>query len=242
MINPSDIEKKTMTQEKRKMAKNDYIAYYFGRKLSYILTIPFLYFNISPNVISIISMVPILIGFFLFLIGHSSVMFFGGWVFLFLWNLIDGVDGNVARYKEQYSAMGSVYDAMSGYLAMVMTFFAAGLGAAHQSGVLIFWGFNAEFYIICGALSGILVIFPRLIMQKAIVTLGNSSGVSSVKDKATFGFFKVIALNLSSVTGGAQFLLLLAVLFNLLDIYTIFYLFFNMAIAVVSLISIFREE
>ncbi len=33
----------------------------------------------------------------------------------FLWNLLDGVDGNLARYKGISSPMGSVVDAMSGY-------------------------------------------------------------------------------------------------------------------------------
>jgi len=43
MITPKDIENKTMSPEKRKSAKNDYFAFYVGRPLSYILTIPFLY-------------------------------------------------------------------------------------------------------------------------------------------------------------------------------------------------------
>ena len=42
MITPKDIENKTMSPEKRKSAKNDYFAFYVGRPLSYILTIPFL--------------------------------------------------------------------------------------------------------------------------------------------------------------------------------------------------------
>ena len=47
MITPRDIENKTMSPQKRKLAKNDYFAFYIGRPLSYILTIPFLYTNIS---------------------------------------------------------------------------------------------------------------------------------------------------------------------------------------------------
>ena len=41
MITPKDLENKTMSPEKRKSAKNDYFAFYVGRPLSYILTIPF---------------------------------------------------------------------------------------------------------------------------------------------------------------------------------------------------------
>lgn len=49
MITPKDIENKTMSPEKRKSAKNDYFAFYVGRPLSYILTIPFLYTNVMFN-------------------------------------------------------------------------------------------------------------------------------------------------------------------------------------------------
>ena len=51
MITPKEIEQKTMSPEKRKSAKNDYFAFYVGRPLSYILTIPFLYTNITPNTV-----------------------------------------------------------------------------------------------------------------------------------------------------------------------------------------------
>ncbi|QYH55437.1 CDP-alcohol phosphatidyltransferase [Liquorilactobacillus nagelii DSM 13675] len=224
-----------MTHEKKRMAKNDYIAYYVGRKLSYILTVPFLYTKLTPNFISMLSMVPLIVGFYFFYVAKSSFLLIIGWLCLFLWNLIDGVDGNVARYRKQYSEIGSVFDATSGYLAMVVTFFAAGIAAAHVGGVLNFSFENNELYIIFGAISGIATIFPRLVMQKALATLKDDSSIDSVKDKGSFGPYKVIALNLSSVSGGAQFLLLLAILFRILNIYTIIYLLFNLIVAIVSL-------
>ena len=42
MITPKEIEEKTMTPAKRAMAHNDYFAFYIGRPISYLLTIPFL--------------------------------------------------------------------------------------------------------------------------------------------------------------------------------------------------------
>ena len=63
MITPKEIEQKTMSPEKRKSAKNDYFAFYVGRPLSYILTIPFLYTNITPNTVSLISIIPLIVGF-----------------------------------------------------------------------------------------------------------------------------------------------------------------------------------
>ena len=61
MITPKEIEQKTMNPEKRKSAKNDYFAFYIGRPLSYVLTIPFLYTQITPNAVSLLSIIPIIV-------------------------------------------------------------------------------------------------------------------------------------------------------------------------------------
>ena len=37
-----DLAEKTMTEEKRAQAKNDIFAFYIGRPISYVLTVPFL--------------------------------------------------------------------------------------------------------------------------------------------------------------------------------------------------------
>lgn len=243
MITPKEIADKTMSPAKRAMAHNDFFAFYVGRPISYILTIPFLYTNIMPNTISLLSMIPLVIGFIIFYLATSKNMLVIGWILFFLWNLLDGVDGNVARYRKQFSKMGSVYDAMSGYLAMVLTFFSVGIAAAHFNGsVDMLISVDKNIYIILGALSGVFVIFPRLVMHKAISTLMDESSVKNVKEKENFSPIKVFALNLSSVTGGAQVLMLIAIIFNLMDIYTICYFIFNLLIMIVSLYSVLRKK
>ena len=137
MITIKDIADKTMTPEKRESAKNDLIAFYVGRPLSYVFTIPFLYTNISPNAISILSIVPVIVGFVIACRTYSLAGSLLCWFMFFLWNMLDGVDGNVARYKKQFSKMGSVYDAMAGYLAAAFTFYSAGVLAAHRAGPLV---------------------------------------------------------------------------------------------------------
>ncbi len=98
-----DLADKTMTEEKRKQAKNDFFAYYVGRPLSYVLTVPFLKLKVKPNTISFLSIIPAIIGFFMIGFGYSSFVKIIGWCMFFLWNLLDGVDGNVARYTKQFS-------------------------------------------------------------------------------------------------------------------------------------------
>ena len=240
MITTKMIEEKTMNTEKRKSAKNDYFAFYIGRPLSYILTIPFLYTNISPNTVSVLSIVPLVIGFFLMYFAANKMMLIVGWGMFFLWNLLDGVDGNIARYKKSFSKMGSVYDAMSGYVAMILSFFSWGIAATHFSGFMDDFFINSDIYIIIGALSGIFAVFPRLIMHKALTTLGETNAMNSIKNKSEYGLVKVIALNLTSISGFVQVFMLLAIVLNLLDVFTIGYFVVNLLVMIVSLRNIFK--
>lgn len=243
MITPKEIANKTMNPEKRAIAKNDYFAFYIGRPISYIFTIPFLYTKLMPNTISLLSIIPLIIGFITFYLANSKGALILGWILFFLWNILDGVDGNVARYKKQFSKIGSVYDAMSGYVAMVLTFFSMGITAAHFGGVLEnFVNIDKNIYIILGSLSGVFVIFPRLVMHKAISTMMDVEAVKSVKDKENFSIIKIIALNLGSVTGGAQVLMIIAILFNIMDLYTIGYFIFNLLIMIVSIYSVLKNR
>lgn len=165
------------------------------------------------------------------------------WLMFFLWNLLDGVDGNIARYKKQFSKMGSVYDAMSGYIAMVLSFFGWGVAAAHNPGLFqSIVQLPLDFYIVLGALSGIFVIFPRFIMHKAITTLGDQGSMKSVKDKSEYGFVKLVALNLTSIAGFVQVLMLIAVIFDIMDLFTIGYFVLNFMVMVVSLKNIFNVK
>ena len=243
MITIKDIEEKSMTPEKRAMAKNDIFAFYIGRPLSYALSIPFMYTNISPNAISMISIVPAVFGFLAACYAQSKAGMIASWILFFMWNLLDGVDGNVARYRKQFSKMGSVYDAMAGYIASALMFYAAGIMAAHSNGPLVKGGLiSSEALVICGGLVAIVDMLPRLVMHKAVTTLMDKDAVKEVMDKADYGIVQTIALNLRSCAGGAQFLLLVAILFNILDLYTVCYLLFNTAVMVVSLHSVLKDK
>ena len=243
MITIKDIADKSMTPEKRAMAKNDLFAFYIGRPLSYVLTIPFLYTNIRPDTISMISIVPAIFGFLAACAARTKAGMTAAWIMFFLWNLLDGVDGNVARYKKQYSPLGSVYDAMAGYIASALMFFAAGIMAAHCEGPLVKNGLvTPEALIICGGLIAIVDLLPRLVMHKAVTTLMDKEAVKGVMDKADYGIVKTIALNLRSCAGGAQVLLLAAILLNITDLYTVCYLLFNTAVMVLSLKSVFKGK
>ncbi|MGT2726081.1 CDP-alcohol phosphatidyltransferase family protein [Streptococcus pneumoniae] len=229
-----DIERKTMSPAKKAMAKNDYFAFYVGRPLSYLLTVPFVKTNITPNQISYLSIIPLIVGFIIKIFTTDFVVLLLAWFLFFLWNLLDGVDGNLARYREQYSKDGSVVDAMAGYVAMVLTYFGAGIVAAHLT--------DSDIYIILGALSGISLIFPRLVMHKYINTVAQDESVSSIKDKSDFNTIKILALNMTSITGIPQVLLLLTILTNQWVLFTLVYFTINFLLMIFSLYSLFKKE
>ena len=101
MITAKDIEEKTMTPGKKMGAKYDLFAFYVGRPISYVLSVPFVNLHIRPNVISLLSFFPSLIGFALLGFGVSMHTRLVGALFFLLWNFMDGIDGNVARYYNE---------------------------------------------------------------------------------------------------------------------------------------------
>lgn len=236
MISVKSIEQKTMTEEKKREAKKDIFAFYVGRPLSYILTIPFLKTKMTPNQISILSIVPLIIGTALVTISSNQFVPLLSWFCFFLWNLLDGVDGNVARFKGITSPMGSVIDAMAGYAAMYLSFLTMGIIASDYSQTLFF---TQKAYLILGSLSGVFVLFPRLIMHKAINTVGNKNS-ERYKGRKNFGVIEMIALNVTSITGFAQLFMLIAILLKLSDLFTLVYFLINLLVMVISIKKIVK--
>ncbi len=239
MITYKDVENRVMPPEKRAESRHDFFSFYVGRKITYIMTIPFLYTNISPNMITGLSIIMLLIGFPVFCFAETKMTLLIGWLLFFLWSLLDGVDGNVARYKHQFSKIGDIYDTMGGYMAIALMYFAAGAAAAHGHAELM--GLSRESYIILGGLSSISGIFPRLMMHKVISSFMDNSIVKDIQDKAQYGIVKIAALNVTSISGGSMVFLLAAVLTERLDIYTLAYFGLNFLKMVISLRSIFNS-
>ena len=236
MVSIRDIETKTMNEEKRKEAKKDIFAFYVGRPLSYVLTIPFLKTNLTPNQISLLSIVPLFIGTFIFSVSSNLYLVVIGWVCFFLWNLLDGVDGNIARYKNISSPMGSVIDAMAGYAAMYLSYFGMGIVASRYTDTMLISPTN---YIILGALSGMFVLFPRLVMHKAINTVKDDKS-EHFKGRKNFGLKEMIALNVTSITGSAQLFMLIAILLKLSDLFTLGYFIINLVIMIITINKIIK--
>lgn len=227
--------KRTMTPEKRLMAKNDLFAYYIGRPLSYYLTIPFLKLRWSPLRVTILSIIVVVLSSILMMIP-SPLSLWIGFLGFFIWNLLDGVDGNIARLKKEQSDIGSVWDAMSGYIAMYLLFFTSGVIAYNLSDN------HSIIWILLGSFSGFFQILPRLVMHKYINTMSNDGSSTTIADKSNYGMAKIVALNLSSITGLPQPLLLISIIFNGVNYFVLIYFLINFLLMYGSMFKLFKGE
>lgn len=242
MITYKDVEDKAMPPEKRAEAKGDIFSYYVGRKLTYWMTIPLLYTNITPNTVTWISIYCLLASFGVLCFAETLPFIIIGWALFFLWSLLDGVDGNIARYKRQFSKLGDLYDTMGGYLSMALIYLGFGITAFRTGGIVEdYISIDAEWYIVFGALSSIFSIFPRLMMHKIISSYMSTDAVRSVKNKSEYGLVKRLALNVSSIAGGVMVISFVCILIGAMDVFTIAYFGLNTLKMVAALYSIFNN-
>ena len=90
-----------------------------------------------------------------------------------------------------------------------------------------------------GALSGAFVIFPRLVMHKAINTVQTQES-QQLKGRQNFGLAEIIALNLTSISGMPQVFMLIAILLGWNDFFTVGYFLLNGLVMILSLRKVLR--
>ena len=233
MVTPRDIEKRSMTPEKRKKAKHDYFAFYIGRPISYVLSIPFICLHVNPNVISLLSVVPAVVGFLLLGFGVTKNIKVIGTLLFVLWNFMDGVDGNTARYNNQTSKMGELWDAASGYIAKMLSYFAMGLcvmntDMPHHS-ILRYLGIPDYYYVALAGLTAMNMFLYRIVMYKKMILYNTTSGavIAYIKKSSVI---RIIVTNFSSTAGFMQVFMLVAVITGYVREFTVFYFILQFAI------------
>ena len=222
MISIKELHEKTLPDYKKKFVKMDYVSYYLWRPICDYATIVLLNTKITANFITILSFFSCIISlcFFIFVSNIYGALL--GYLFFWIWNICDGIDGNIARYTNTCSKSGDLWDAVAGYAAMFVMYFGAGIYASNELSIVQIPEISSEFYCIMGALSGMFTLFPRLITQKKESVYGKNS-TKFMKDRSTFGIVKIVATNLTSINGLSGLLLLISIIFGFTNLYTIFY-------------------
>lgn len=233
MITPRDIEKKTMSEKKRREAKNSIWGFYVGRPITYILTVPFLYTNISPNVVTWLSIICICVAYYILSIAQTTSMRLIGLLFVFLWSMGDGIDGNIARYKDIKSSKGDLLDTLGGYLAIVVVILGMGNMAYHDPNSFVLK--SPEVVIELAGISAVVALIPRILMHRKLALEKEVSETNKLRDKENYGLAKIVALNICDPAGFQEHIILIAILLHLETEFTIFYLLLNIAIMIYSI-------
>ncbi len=241
MVTVRELAQKTMTPEKKASAKNDLFAFYIGRPISYVLTLPFLALNIKPNTVSFISFFPSIAGFILLSFGTNKICQIIGVLCFILWNFMDGVDGNIARYTNRTSTLGTLWDAASGYFAMMLMYFSAGISVVNTpASEFDIIPFDDHIFIVLAGLTSIFTLYSRLVMHKKMVLLSEKAG-EKLSDKSKYSGIKLIALNLTSPSGFMQIIMLISVIFGLTRYFVLAYFIIHFMATVYSLVSLLKE-
>lgn len=229
-ISIKDLHQRTLPKEKKKAVKIDFISYYLWRPLCDFLSVLLINTNIEATTVTIFSFWTAFLALPVFIFVHGIKGALLGYLLIWFWNIADGIDGNIARYKKTFSKKGDFWDAVAGYMAMVSFYFGAGIIAASEKSLIFSSLLDTKYYILLGGIAALSTIFPRLIVQKKSVVYGDGA-TESLKKKSNYGLLRKIVMNINSINGLAGLLLLLAIVFHITNVFIIFYGIFQFIFA-----------
>ena len=221
---------------KKKSTENDLgsanlMGTYVWYPLSYPVTYWLLNKKITPNQVSLLSLISCLIGFGFLSLSHTLWGRLIGVTGFLIWSILDCVDGNLARVRKQFSPIGDLWDAAAGYAAICLMFFGIGASGFDHTGR---W---AYYCVLLGALSGIFTLYPRLLMHFKYHGEDNE-----VNNKLNYGLAKKIVFNITSPDCLVIPLMYVAVGLKLEFLFTLAYCAMNFVICLYGSYSVLKEE
>ena len=137
--------------------KKDALSTVVISKISYLVTPLFIFFKLSPNIITLINFLVSLLSIIL-IIQLNAQLFAWGIFLYFLYRVLDYCDGSVARYFKTSSFYGRLIDAFSdifflAFLILAVSFYN-------------FKTFQNENLLILGVIASIFAIFDTFIYDK----------------------------------------------------------------------------
>lgn len=200
-----------------------------ARKVSFLFTYLFINVGCSAWGASIISVLVALAGSFFFLIDNTICRIIGVCL-IELWLVLDCVDGNIARVKKTSSEMGEFIDALSGYYVTGFVYFFVGIAAYYTTNIFRHYAF---ILIVLGGVSTIAGLLARIIHQKytySIMVINQADPVhhseipeESVQNKKSIQYLRSRIDKEIGISGLFMPLLIASLIFNLFDLFTIFY-------------------
>ena len=164
--------KSFLSSEKRK--SDPLFCRYFYRPISIYLGWIIFNIGISPNVISLLSILITFVACLILISGNITGAIFAAILFLFV-GISDCIDGNIARASNKLSLKGEWLDAFSGYFIYAFKPISIGIFLENSDNSFLFDGF----WIICGAMISIFNLISRLIYQKSLNLLIKSKKIDN---------------------------------------------------------------
>lgn len=189
------------------------------RPLSFPLTWIFLRLGFSANQVSYLSVFISLLAAVLMWSGDRLLVILGAVLYNF-WALLDCVDGNVARVRDDCSKYGEFADSIGGYSAYAFVFLAIGVAADRTKALLPVYLDDIDFVFV-GAIASIANLTMRLIYHQFQRVSGKQIMVQA-------SFERVIDANLG-ITGLLMPFVLIGAISNQLHWLVIFYAIFHVA-------------
>ena len=229
-----------MPAEKRKKERMNIWVALVVRPLSVLLTIPLINTRIRPSDITILSIIFSVVGFILFVLGNDDMLLkIVGWLCFFVWAILDGVDGNLARCQHTTSTLGELWDSVGGYAAMVLLYLSAGIAAYHDSCLTNFC--NNYLLILLGGICAVSSIFPRLIMHRKHNIMPEKKDEDGLNHKESYSSKQIIVMNFISVSGFMQVVFLASILTHTLNFFILLYSCINITVMLLSLRILMKE-
>jgi hypothetical protein len=116
---------------------------YFYRPLAFLLVKGIYNTNITPNQLTVISMVFGVLGGFSYSFGNHNAYMVGAVLYL-LYNVVDCSDGQLARMKKNGTTVGRILDGVADYVVSIALYLGIGFGfASNSSNPLLMWVITA---------------------------------------------------------------------------------------------------
>lgn len=213
MITYKQLVSKTMPPEKKASASRCIIGHYLIRPISNIISIPLIEAGVNPTPVTKVSLIPAIAAFFCFIFSRTVNGFILGWFLILIWNILDGVDGNIARYCNKSTKKGELWDATVGWVAVIAFYVGTGF-AAYKLGDGRY--VDNAYYLFLGSFTALMALFPRLIMHKKAGIYGTQAAKElknlNHPNKTFIDIVKLILFNCISINGGAAAIFLICLL------------------------------
>ncbi|MFH1849479.1 MAG: CDP-alcohol phosphatidyltransferase family protein [archaeon] len=187
------------------------------RRLSYYLSIPFIYLRISANQITFFSLILGIMASALFCVG-GYWRILAGLGLLYLDRILDCVDGNIARYTKKYSLGGDFLDAQNHRFIFPLMLLGLGYGVYNTSGQIafLFLGISASFFT--------QATYNTDLLKDMILLFFGGKSVASVKASVNAsGKINLVSYLAGQPTKRAREVLLVAAVLKIIPLAVIFY-------------------